>query len=368
MDRSRDIIRVSIIGVIGNLFLGAFKFIVGQVTNSIAIITDAVNNLTDSLSSIVIIVGTRLSEKEPDRKHPFGYGRVEYITTLIIGGLIMYAGITAFLESFHQILHPEPSEYSLRALLIVIAALVVKICLGIYTKRKGAELDSASLTASGRDSIEDSLETAAAFIAAVIHVKAGISLEAYVGIAISVVILRTGLETLRETLSSILGERVEAGLAAQVRDSILSFPEIDGVFDLVIHNYGKEKLYGSAHIEVADVLTAAWIDNLQRAVTNKVLKDTGVEMLGLTIYAENSRDAEIAAMKKAIRNIVEDIPHVTGMYGFYLDKIDKEIKFDVVTDFDAEDSRIIEREIAEKAAALYPDHNISIRVTKDIAS
>lgn len=368
MNRNREIIKVSIIGVVGNLFLSVFKFMVGHVTNSIAIITDAVNSLTDAMSSVILIVGTRLSEKEPDRKHPFGYGRVEYISTLIIGGLIVYAGITVFLESVQRLLHPEPSEYSVRSLVIVAVALLIKIGLGVYQMRKGRECDSAGLTAAGHDSVEDSLETAAAFLAAVIHVETGISLESYVGIAISVIILRTGIMTLLETVSSILGERVESGLAAKVRDSIMSFPEVDGVFDLVIHNYGKEKLYGSAHIEVADVLTAAWIDNLQRAVTNKVFEDTGVEMLGLTIYAENSRDEDIAAMKKSVRKIVEDIPHVTGMYGFYLDKIDKEIKFDVVTDFDAEDSRSIEREIAEKTAALYPDYNIRINVKKDIAS
>lgn len=367
MSRNKQIIRTSLLGVVGNLFLAVFKFAVGKVTNSIAITTDAVNNITDILSSTITIVGTRLSEREPDRKHPFGYGRIEYITTIIIGGIILYAGITTFLESVHRLVDPEPSEYSIPSLAIVAVAVLVKIGMGIYIKKKGEELKSAALVASGRDSFEDSIETAATFIAAVLYVKAGVSLEAFVGIIISVMISRTGIETLHETVSSILGERVEAGLASEVKRSIMSFPEVDGVFDLVIHNYGREKLYGSAHVEVADVLTAAWIDNLQRAVTAKVLRDTGVEMLGLTIYAENSRDAQAIEMKQSIRNVVEGRDSVTGMYGFYLDKIDKAIKFDVVTDFDLKDTDGLQREITEAVRAMYPDYDLSITMKRDIA-
>lgn len=354
-------------GIVGNLFLACFKFAIGGITNSIAIITDAVNNLTDILSAVITIVGTRLSDKEPDRKHPFGYGRLEYLTTLVISGIILYAGITVLIESVHRIIHPEPSTYSRATMIIVFVAVLVKIAMGIYAKRKGAELDSAALTASGHDAIDDSLETAAAFIAAVIYVEAGISLEAYVGIVISILIMRTGIETLHEMISVILGERVDVSLAARVRESIMSFPEIDGVFDLVIHNYGKEKLYGSAHIEVPDVLTAGWVDNLQRAVTRKVLQDTGVEMLGLTIYAENTRDAQVIQMKEDIRKVVLSKDSVIGMYGFYLDKIDKEIKFDAVTDFEVSDREAVRRELVEEVSKLYPDYSISIAMKRDIS-
>ncbi len=367
MSRSRKIIRVSLAGVVGNLFLAAFKFVIGFATNSIAIISDAVNNLTDVLSSAVTIVGIRLSEREPDRKHPFGYGRIEYVTTLIIGGTILYAGIATFAESVHRLMHPVASEYSLKSLIIVAVAVLVKIGMGIYTRRRGEDLESSALVASGKEALDDSIETAATFLAAVLYVRTGISLEAVVGIVISIMILRTGLETIRETVSSILGERVEPGLASQVKASILSFPEIDGVFDLVIHNYGKEKLYGSAHVEVADVLTAAWIDNLQRAVAAKVLRDTGVEMLGLTIYAENSRDPEAIEMKNAIREVAEESDSVVGMYGFYLDKVDKEIKFDVVTDFDVKDRDAVRKDITEKVSAMYPGYELNIAVKRDIA-
>lgn len=366
MNRNKEIIRTSIIGILGNLCLSAFKLAVGYVTNSIAIRMDAVNNITDALSSLITIAGTKLSEKEPDRKHPFGYGRLEYLTSLTIGILILYAGITAVIESVGRIIRPQALEYSSTTILIVAVAVVIKIVLGKYTQHRGKVLDSSALTASGKDAIDDSIETGATLLAAIIYVNTGVNIEAYVGLVISVLIFRTGIETLRETVSSILGESVDISIVSKVRESILSFPEVDGVFDIVIHNYGKEKLVGSAYAEVPDVLTAGWIDNLQRAVAAKVYKDTGVELMGLSIYAVNSKDREAAEIQNSVRSITESIPEIRGMHGFYLDKVDKEIKFDIVTGFDVRNSVAIRDEVEARVYEVYPDYDVSVVVKKDL--
>lgn len=366
MNRNKEIIRTSQLGIAGNLFLSAFKFSVGFFTNSIAIRTDAVNNLTDAMSSLITIIGTRLSEKEPDRKHPFGYGRLEYVTALTIGIIILYAGISVLRQSIARIIEPEPLEYSAVSILIVAVAMLIKIGMGIYTKKKGAELESPALTASGKDALDDSIETGATLVAAIIYVKTGLNIEAYVGLIISVMVIRTGIETLRETVSSILGERVDLDIVSKVKASILSFPEVDGVFDIVIHNYGKEKLVGSAHVEVSEVLTAGWIDNLQRAVTAKVYEDTGVELMGLSIYAVNSRDKEAAEIQDSVRKAAESIPEVRSMHGFYLDKVDKEIKFEIETSFDVKNTAALRDALAAKVYELYPDYDISITVRKDL--
>lgn len=367
MNRNQEIIRTSIISIIGNLFLSAFKLGVGFAANSIAIRTDAVNNITDALTSFITIAGTRLSEREPDKKHPFGYGRLEYLTSLTIGIIILYAGITLVTESVRRIITPEPLEYSNAAILIVAVAVVVKIVLGRYTERKGKQLESAALTASGHDAIDDSIETAATLIAAIIYVNTGVNIEAYVGLVLSVLILRTGIETLRETVSSILGERVDISIVSEVRDSILSFPEVDGVFDIVIHNYGKEKLVGSAHVEVPDALSAGWIDNLQRAVAARVYEDTGVELMGISIYAVNSRDKEAAAIQDSVRKIAESYPEIKGMHGFYIDKVDKEIKFDLVTDYDVRNSAALRDEVEASVCGMYPEYDVRIVMKKDFS-
>lgn len=366
MSRNNEIVKTSIFGIAGNVFLSALKFVIGFFTNSPAIWADALNNITDALSSVITIVGTRLSERQPDRKHPFGYGRLEYVTALTIGILILYAGIHAVTESIHRIVEPEPSEYTTASMVIVAVAVLVKIVMGVYFRRKGKELESTALDASGKDALDDSVETAATFIAAVIFVKTGVSLEAYVGLAISILIFRTGIETLRETISSILGERVDPSIITEVRNSILSFPEVDGVYDVVIHNYGRDKLYGSAHVELPDAFSAGWIDNLQRAITSKVRVDTGVEMLGITIYAENSKDAEAMGMKENIKSIVSSVEPSAGMYGFYLDKIDKEIKFNIVTDFDVKDVMALHDIVEAGVLEMYPEYDVSISMKRDI--
>ena len=362
MNRNKEIIKTSVVGVISNLFLAVLKLIVGSATNSIAIRADAINNLTDSMSSFITIIGTRLSEKEPDRKHPFGYGRIEYLSTLLIGGLILYAGVSAALASVKRILHPQPNDYSLYAMLIVLAAVLVKITMGFYTIYKGKECESDALSASGKDAFNDSIASAATLVAAVLYVTMNIKIEAYVGLIISIVIIKTGLETLLETVSRLLGENVEPKLISDVKASILSFPEVTDAFDLIIHNYGKEKLIGSAHIEVPDVLRAGWVDNLQRSITEKVLEDTGVELLGVTIYALNSKDEEVIRMRRSVKDIVTEEKSVRAMNGFYLNKIDKVISFEVEIDFDSEKRSVIEDRIVAKVYKAYPEYGVDVKV------
>lgn len=367
MNRSREIIKTSCIGIACNILLSVFKFAVGVIANSISIKTDALNNLTDALSSVITIVGTRLSEKEPDRKHPFGYGRIEDITSLLIGIIILYAGVEAIRYSVNRIIHPEPVDYTIYTLIVVTAAVLVKIFLGLFTGSRGRKLESAALIASGKDALYDSVTSGATLLAALVYMFAGKSIEAYVGLAIALLIVKAGIDTIRETVSTILGERVDMELATRLKESIRSFPEVDGVFDLVIHNYGRDKMICSAGIEIAETLTAAWIDNLQRAIAQKVKEDTGVEMLGLTIYAVNSKDEEAVRIRETIRELAGQMEDVIGIHGFYIDKVDMDIKFHVVTDYDCRDSKAVARDLRERIGKLYPDYKIRVFAEKDFA-
>ena len=364
MSRNQEIIKTSRIGIAGNIGLCVFKLALGTLTHSIAITLDGINNLTDAVSFLITIIGTRLSEKEPDRNHPFGHGRVEYLTSLLLGAVIFLTGLMAFRESVQKILHPEECSYSAVLLVLVGVCVLGKIAMGIYTKRKGRELKSAALTASGKDSLDDSIESAATLICGVIYVELGINIAGFVGLGISLLIIRTGLETIHETVSSILGERIDIEIVSKVRESILSFSEVDGVFNIMIHNYGRERLIGSAHIEVPDVLKASWIDNLQRAIRKKVLEDTGVEMFGITIYAENSRDPVAKEMLSTIRRIARGHESVEGAYGFYLDKVDKTISFEVMVDYDVHDIEALREEIREEVRKSYPEYRVDIAMTR----
>ena len=366
MDRNKEIIKTSVIGMTGNLVLSAFKMVIGFAANSVSINADAINNAADSLSSVITIIGTRLAEREPDRKHPFGYGRIEYLSSLFIGLSILYAGMVSIVSSFRRILRPQPNDFSVVTIIVVVVGIIVKIMLGIYTRQKGEKLDSVALIASGKDAMNDSIASAATLAAAILYMVTGLSVEAYVALIISFLIMKNGIDTLHDTVSSLLGEQVDVELAAAVKKSILSFPEVYDVFDLAIHNYGKQTLIGSAHIEIPDGLTAAWVDNLQRAITKKVFRDTGIQMLGITIYAVNSKDVEAIAMRESVRRIAEEDRLIRSIHGFYLDKVDRTISFEAEIDFETENADMIRENLTRRIQEKYPGYDVSIKMNRNI--
>ena len=262
MKREKVIVRTSILGIVANLLLAGFKAFVGLLSNSIAVVLDAVNNLSDALSSVITIIGTKLAGKKPDKKHPYGHGRTEYITATIIAAIVLYAGITSLVESVKKILHPEKPDYSTVAIVIIAVAVAVKLALGFYVKKTGKAVNSDALIASGEDARNDAVISAATLVAAGIFLIFGVSLEAWLGAIISLVILKSGYEMLRQTLSRILGERVESELSLGIKKTVAEFPQVSGAYDLILHSYGPDMLMGSAHIEVPDTMTAAALEDI----------------------------------------------------------------------------------------------------------
>ena len=183
--REKTIVKTSVIGIVANVFLAGFKAVIGLMSNSIAIVLDAVNNISDAGSSLITIVGTKLAGREPDKKHPFGYGRIEYLSAMIISVIVLYAGITSFVESVKQIIHPETPDYNAVSLIIVAVAVVVKILLGRYVKSVGVKVNSDALINSGEDATLDSVISASTLVAAGIFLIFHVSLEAWLGAVIS---------------------------------------------------------------------------------------------------------------------------------------------------------------------------------------
>ncbi len=365
--RDKVIVRTSVIGILANVFLAAFKAVIGLSSNSIAIVMDAVNNLSDAASSVITIVGTKLAGKEADKKHPFGYGRIEYLSAMIISVLVLYAGITAFVESVKKILHPETPDYSAVTLIIVAVAVAVKIVLGRYVKGVGKKVRSDSLINSGEDATLDSVISAATLVAAAVYLIFHISLEAWLGAVIAAVIIKSGIEMLRDTLSKILGERADAQLARDIKETVTSYPEISGAYDLVMHNYGPDAYNGSVHIEVPDTLSADELDKLIRKVSVDVYKKHNVILTAIGVYSINTKDPEAAAARDNVARIVTANPYVLQMHGFYLDKAEKTLRFDIVVSFDADDRRKVYREICENVQKAYPDYTLQIAMDTDFS-
>ena len=369
MNLTRDniIVRTSIIGIAANVALAAFKAFIGLASNSIAIVMDAVNNISDAASSVITIVGTKLAGKEPDKKHPFGYGRIEYLSAMIISVLVLYAGITAFTESVKKIIHPETPDYSTVSLVIVAVAVVVKIVLGRYVKSVGEKVNSDSLVNSGEDAALDSIISAATLAAAVIYLLFKVSLEAWLGAVIAVVIIKSGIEMLRDTLSKILGERADAELAREIKNTILEYPEVSGAYDLVMHNYGPDSYNGSVHIEVPDTLSADDIDKLIRTITMDVYHKHDVILTAIGVYSVNTRDPEAIEARERVKGIVMDNPYILQMHGFYIDKAAKTIRFDIIVSFDAENRAEVYKEVCSAVQKAYPDYTLQVVMDTDFS-
>ena len=365
--REKTIIRTSVIGIIANVFLAAFKAVIGLMSNSIAIVLDAVNNISDAGSSLITIVGTRLAGKEPDRKHPFGYGRIEYLSAMIISVIVLYAGVTSFVESIKQIIHPETPDYSVVSLIIVAVAVVVKIVLGRYVKSVGLRVNSDSLINSGEDATLDAVISASTLVAAGIFLIFHVSVEAWLGAIISLIIIKSGIEMLRDTISQLLGERADATLAREIRETIKGYPDVSGAYDLVLHNYGPDAFNGSVHIEVPDTLSADDLDKLIRKITVDVYQKHNVLLTAIGVYSYNTKDPEAVAAREKVSRIVADNPYVLQMHGFYLDQAEKTIRFDIVVSFDAKDRKQVYREVCENVQKEYPEYRLQVAMDTDFS-
>lgn len=365
-NREKVIVRTSIVGIITNVFLVGFKAFVGLVSHSIAVILDAVNNLSDALSSVVTIIGAKLGAKQPDKKHPLGYGRIEYLSSSIVAALVLYAGITSLVESVKKIIHPETATYGAVSVTIISVAVVVKLVLGMYVKRQGRKVNSGALSASGSDALFDAVLSASVLASAVVFMIWGISLEAYVGVLIACFIIRAGLEMMRDTLNDIIGKREDAETSTELRKIIREESGVLGVYDITLFNYGPNRNYGSVHIELPDTMSVDEVDRITRRIQTDVFRKTGIILTGIGVYSYNTSDDEAARMRNTIQKTVLSHDWALQLHGFYADTVKKTIRFDVVVSFDIDRKEALET-LYRETAALYPDYEILIIPDADIS-
>ncbi len=365
MDRQNKIIKTSILGIIVNIVLVAFKATVGLIVNSIAIILDAVNNLTDALSSIITIIGTKLSGKAPDREHPYGHGRIEYFASVLIAVLVLMAGIVSFQESFLKIINPESADYSTASLVIVAVAVIVKFVMGRHVKKIGKNINSQSLIASGTDAFMDAVLSFSTLVAAIISIFWNLSLEGYLGVIISIIIIKSGFDILRETLNIMIGQRADTELTNKLKTKMLQFEEVQGVYDLALHNYGPSNIIGSAHIQVRDDMLANEIHMLTREIVYTIYKEFGI-VLTIGIYAANDK-GEFVDVKKELEKILKEFKNVIQMHGFYGDKNKNIVSFDLIMDFKTEDQDKLQEEIIKKIKEKFPQYEYNIVLDIDIS-
>ena len=366
-NREKIVVRTSVISILSNILLASFKAVIGILSNSIAIISDAINNLSDALSSIITIVGTKLAGKSPDRKHPYGYGRIEYMTSLIVSAIVLYAGITALVESVKKIISPVVTEYSVLTILILVIAIIVKCSLGLYVKTVGKEVNSNSLVASGLDALNDAVLSISVLISVVFYMVFKINIEAYVGILLSIFIIKAGLELIKESVDNMLGMRVGSNLATKIKKEVCKEKYVEGAYDLILNDYGPDKYIGSIHIEVPDTLSVSEVDKLSRNITKNISTKYGVLLHTIGVYSVNTKDKKIINIHKEIREIVFSNKGILQMHGFYFDEEEKTISFDIIIDFKIKNKEEIYKKIYDEVKKKYKDYKINITLDIDMS-
>ena len=358
MDRDNKIIRISFLGVLINLILAGFKAAVGIVANSIAIILDAVNNLSDVLSAVITIIGTKLSGKKPDKEHPFGHGRIEYLTSILLSLIIFAAGISSLKESVQKIIKPELATYSIVSVIIVIIAIFVKFFFGKYLQRQGTALNSRTLIATGIDCFSDAIISLSTLVSAIISIIWQISIEGYIGILISMFIIKAAYTILKETLNDMIGIRADSETTKKLKDKMLSYEEVLGVYDLILHNYGPNKIIATAHIQVRDDMKAREIHHITREIATDVFNEFGI-LITIGIYASND-EGEYGDIQKYLNRISKKYKTIEQIHGFYVDNKTKNVSFDMIFSFDEINPEEIVKQITKKLKDKYPKYDFNV--------
>lgn len=362
--RYQVIVQYSIIGIVANVLLAGFKAAVGFLAGSIAVILDGVNSLTDAFASIATIIGEKIASKPPSRKHPYGYGRVEYVTSLLIAVIIMAAGVISIRESILKIISPSAPDYDALTIIVLVVATLAKVVIGIAFVRKGKSVNSQPLRASGIDAEYDAILTFGTLVAAIICLIWGIDLDGWVGLVISFFVVKAGFDVLRDGVGSIIGERPSQEKANDIRELIAEHDGVLGVYDLVLDSFGPEKFIGSCHIEVRDDMTACEIHELTRHISEDLYRECNV-ILTIGIYASNST-GEFGVIHSKLNELIDHHPEILQVHGFYVDKEDGTIDFDIVIDFN-NDAEGLREHIVDEMKELYPEYSYNVIIDYDYA-
>jgi cation diffusion facilitator family transporter len=367
MNRSQKIIRTSIIGIVANVLLAAFKAIVGILASSVAIIMDAVNNLSDALSSVITIIGTKLSERPADREHPFGFGRIEYFSAIIIAVIVLSAGVTSLIESVKKIIEPTEPEYTTVTLVVIVVAIVVKLILGQFVKRQGEQLKSDALIASGSDALFDAVITLATLLSAGIMLIWQISIDGILGALISLVIIKAGFEMLASPVNELLGARISQDLLHDIKQEVSAFDGVHGVYDIILHNYGPNVLIGSLHINVYDTMNAHDIHGLTRSISEQMYARHGIIMT-VGVYAIATGNNLRSELQSTVMQALAKHKEVVQVHGFFYFENEHRISVDVVPDISIHDEAALSSQLTNEIKTLIPegekvtiviDHNYS---------
>ena len=347
------------LGILVNLLLAAIKMLVGALASSIAIVSEGVNNLADAMTSILTLVGTKLAGKHPDEKHPFGYGRIEYLTSLVVAVLILVTGVEMLISSVKLVFQPAELSISVLSLVIVAVSAVVKFFLGVFTIKQGKKAGSSALEAVGLECRNDSFCSIVTILTAVIFLTCHLSLDAYAGIFTSLIILKAGLEVLKETVSELIGRPGEKELAIQLYKEILTTDGVLYAADMMLHNYGPDQWSGSCNLEIDHEKTVGEIYQFLHKLQLKIMQEYGVTMV-FGIYAVDNDHEEVKALRKVISGFTVPHPNVKSFHAVYIDPDNGDIYCDFTVDYELRDWDGLRTDFLRYMQQHYPGRRVEL--------
>lgn len=359
--REGTVVTTSALGILVNLLLAAVKITVGAMASSIAIISEGVNNATDSGSSLITIVGTKLSGKSPTKEHPFGYGRVEYLTSLIIAGFILATGAELLISSVKLVIHPGTIAVSYVSIAVVAVSAGVKLALGSYTVKKGRAAKSDALVAVGTDCRNDSVVSAVTIASALVFLLFHYSVDAWAGIVTSVFILKSGWDVLSGTVGKLLGEPADKKLADEIYEEVRATPCVLNAADMMLHNYGPDAYSGSVNIEIDHEKTLGEVYAVIHDLQLRIMHKYGVVMV-FGMYAVDADDPEQRELRRVIARFVADYEHVVSYHALYLPHGAKQLYCDLVVDYEMKDRDKLETDFRAFIGGKYPDFEIILTI------
>ncbi|MCQ2460838.1 MAG: cation diffusion facilitator family transporter [Clostridia bacterium] len=363
-NRIIKVVITSVVGIVVNLILGGIKVFVGLASNSIAIISDAVNNFTDSVSSLVTIITMVIVGRGATRKHPFGFGRVEYFTSMIIAALVLFAGGEFLISSVKKIISPEPTSYTWVSIVLLVVAILAKIALGFYTKSRGKKLNSPNLEASGADALSDAIITSVTLIGALISIFTDIVIDGFIGAIVSTFVLKAGFEIMLGVVGELLGKRPYEELAEEIMEEIRHYDGIVGAYDLILHNYGPNVYIGNVNVELDESISIRDAYEIIHPLNVELFNKYGV-FFYFGFYSINVSDEDVKTMRETVTKVLMEDPDILQIHAFYVDTTKKNMSFDAVMDFSVKTTLEKSQKLKKKLLEIYPDYDITVVADRD---
>lgn len=366
-NRDKLILRTTIFTTITNVILATSKMVIGYLSSSIGILTDGINNASDSLSAICSLAGFALAKKFPTSTHPLGYGRIEYISSLIVSLFILYAAINCFTSSLDRILHPSSVSFNALMLTILFFSIAAKVVIMIVNKRNGKKVNYEALVLTGEDAKADILSSSLTIVALIASPFTSLPIDGIIGLIIAVLIARSGIEALITTTSSIVGERPNSKTVKELRAIIKKHKPLSGGYDIILHSYGPERTLGTCNIEVPMEAKAEEIFDAMTDCAKEIQEKLNINFT-FGLFAVNDSLPFVQEMKEEVlKELKHYSEHVISIHAFHIHMDTKRIHFDVVVDFSQHNYPLLRSQFEKVLKARWPEYEFSFTIDPDYA-